>query len=457
MTSEVESQRLPAPNDRFANARGTTAASMVIVYLVLVTAIPSGLSIAGLGGLGRPSVLWGILLMLWWTIHRLQARATDLWQVSPNPVYTALGAFLVVVLVSFSAAMLRGQPPDQVSPAITALIRLASWSGVILVTMDGIRTHDEARRLVHGLLIAGGALAALGLAQFVTGNSLLEWVQFIPGVSIETMNTVRRGEFTRVAGTATHPLEYGTILTAVLPIALVNAVYKTHRPKVAFAAWAWWIPVALIGMSSVVAISRSATIGILIAVLATLPALPRAYRWTVVMGGAVLTAAFGAVVPGILGTILELFVGVSDDPSTQSRSDALARLPEVLALSPVIGQGFGTFLPRYLIFDNQWAVLTIELGITGFLAFAALGITGIWSGYSAARVSQVADTVAMGRALAASVGTTMVLFLFFDGLAFPQSAGIFFLVVGMAAMMRRIAVAETFSSAHGSTRQGWLS
>ena len=36
----------------------------------------------------------------------------------------------------------------------------------------------------------------------------------------------------------------------------------------------------------------------------------------------------------------------------------------------MIGQGFGTFLPRYYIFDNGWVLLTVELGALGVACMA---------------------------------------------------------------------------------------
>jgi len=431
-----------------ADARGTvergagmTAATMLTVYLVLLFAVPSYTTIGVLGSLGRPSLLWGLVLLFWWVLSWLQTQTAD-----PNPVRQplryALVALLVVVLVSFAAAMLRGQPADQVSPATTALLRVASWSGVLLIAIDGIRTHADAAKLARRLAIAGIAIAALGLAQSVTGQTLLDWWTSLPGLTVDVSDVATRGSFTRASGTAIHPLEYGTAVVALLPLAITTAVSKGFRARPSALAGLWWVGVGVMLLASVVTVSRSALIGLAVAVVATLPAVPPIHRWFIGVGGAMIAAAVFALVPGMFGTIMGLFLGASDDPSTQSRTAALARVPDFIASSPWIGQGFGTFLPRYYIFDDAWVLLTVELGIVGVLCVGAMTVVALGSALWASRHSLFTDTKAMSRAFAASLFTIAILFIFFDGFSFPISAGLFFLIAGLCATMRTIAAAD---------------
>ncbi len=414
---------------------------MLVVYVVLLFAIPSALTIGGLGSLGKPSLWWGLMLLLWWLLSRMQTRAKDVPQVR-QPLVSMLGLVIVAALIAFAAAMMRGQPADQVSPAMTALVRLASWSGVFLVAVDGIRTHAEMRRLVRALSIAGGALAALGLAQFYTGQSFVDWMLNIPGVSADSGGLDTRGGFARASGTATHPLEYATALACTLPLAIVTAIAGGFRTDGARRALRWWIPVVTITASSLVSVSRSAIIGLVVAVLATFPGVPRAYRWAVGVGGLVIATVIAVTVPGILTTMIALFTGAAEDPSTQSRTNALARVPEFISSSPVVGQGFGTFLPRYYIFDNQWVLLVVEIGILGITAFGLFALTAIGSAISARRQSDFADTKAVSTAFAASMLTIVVLFFFFDGLSFPIAAGLFFLIAGLCAAVRVVSAAD---------------
>jgi O-antigen ligase len=419
---------------------------MLTVYLVLLIAIPSSAAISALGSLGRPAMLWGIVMLVWWVVAKLQSRVSDV-RAFRDPIRFTYIAFIVVALVSFAVAIFRGQPADQFSPAFTGLVRLMSWAGVLLIAADGIRTSRDLERIVRRIGIAAGVLAALGIAQFITKGSLLEFVGQIPGIAMPFVDVAERGGVSRVPGTATHPLEYATALNAALPLVIAAAVSHGFHWRLTKGKLGWWIPVALISLSALIAVSRSAIIGFGVAALTMLPELPRRYRAVVILGGVVLAAGAVIAIPGLLATTLNLFAGASNDPSTQSRTGGLARVPGLIAASPIVGVGFGTFLPRYYIFDNQWVLIAIELGAFGIIAFGGIFLTAIWSGLGARRRSTDPGIRLLGYALAASVVNIAVLFAFFDGLSFPQSGGIFFLIVGLCGAVRSITLADAVPAA----------
>lgn len=417
--------------------RALGAEVMLTAYVVLLLAIPSGVTISGLGTYGRPSSLWGLLLLGWWVLWRLEGGTTATAR-RHQPARNAVVAFVVVALVSFAQAMMRGQPPDQISPAIAALVRLGSWCGVFLVALDGIVDVDDVARIVRRLVMASGLLAILGLMQFVSHRSLLDWVGGIPGLQYGTEEEVgSRGVFVRAIGTSIHPLEFGTVLVGTIPLALSAAMsngFRRGRPVQV----RWWLAAGLSMIVCLISVSRSAIIGLVVAILASMPALSRRERRILLAGGVVATGMVAVAVPGMATTVIAMFTGASDDPSTQSRSDALARVPEFLSASPVLGAGFGTFLPRYYIFDNQWVLTLVELGTAGIAALAAIFVTGIWSAVSAARCSQRREVTEIGPALAASILTLAVLYAFFDAFSFPMSAGLLFLLTGLSAALYRM-------------------
>lgn len=414
------------------------AVGLLTVFLVLLLAVPSSVRIAALGSLGRPSLLWGLFLFAVWGLWRIQARRADLVRVE-QPVRLAFFALMVIALVSFTAALLRGQPADQVSPAFTSLLRMLSWGGPMLVAMDGIRSYDAIMTMVRRIAIAGGLLAAFGLVQFFTGQSLLGWLASIPGLEVEESGVAVRGVFTRASGTSIHPLEHATALTAALPLAIAVAMHP-GRARSRSGATAWW-SAFLIALGSVLAVSRSAIIGFGVAVLFTIPGLPRQLRRVLIGAGVLIAGAAVVALPGLLTTMISLF-SPSGDASTKSRTDALARVPEFIAASPVYGTGFGTFLPRYYIFDNEWVLMLLELGILGLLAFVSLFIAAVASTVDASRIMTDPQLRLAGRALAASVLAIAVVFAFFDGLSFPIAAGLTFLLFGLCAAVREVAVGE---------------
>lgn len=417
--------------------RGGGAVALLTVYLVLLLAIPSSVRIAALGSMGRPSLLWGLVLFGWWALWRLRLRPGDVPAVR-QPIRVAFFALLSIALVSLAAALLRGLPPDQVSPAVTSVLRLLSWAGPMLVAMDGLWTFDEVMTMVRRLAIAGGLLAALGLLQFLTGQSLVNWYAAIPGLEMEVESGVAvRGAFTRASGTSIHPLEHATALAAALPMAIALAMHGGSRPVEGDRHRVGWLAAALIACGSVLAVSRSALIGFVVAALATTPALPRRMRGIVLGCGVAIAAVAALAIPGLLGTIAGLFAP-SGDASTKSRTDALARVPQFISPSPWFGTGFGTFLPRYYIFDNAWVLMLVELGILGLLAMLALFVSALYSAAEAAHRTEHQGAKFVGRAVAASILAIGVTFAFFDGLSFPIAAGMAFLLFGLAGALRTI-------------------
>ncbi|MCC4908024.1 O-antigen ligase [Microbacterium sp. cx-59] len=419
---------------------GMDAVSMLTVYIVLLYGFPSNLALSFLGSYGRPQFLWGLVLLLWWVLSRFQPPTLP--RSVSQPVRLALCVLLVVFLLSFAQAMLRGQPADQISPAVSSLARLLSWTGVALVAMDGIRTMDELMTLVRRVALAGGLVAALGLLQFATDQPIIDFLSGLPGFSGDAGGIDSRGGFIRASGTATHPLEYAIAISVALPLAVASAIIGDHGHK----RLRWWLPVMTVAMASFLAVSRSAVIGFIVATVAVIPGLPRRFRGVVMV--VVVTAFVGAMltVPGLYGTIVGMFLGIGTDTSTQSRTVALDLAPQFLASSPLLGAGTGTFLPRYRIFDNEWIHTAVEVGILGVAALAALFAVAIWSAWRASRESSLEDLQVVGRCLAACVVTIAVLFSLFDAFAFPMAPGTAFLIFGLCAAARTVGRSDRWLS-----------
>jgi O-antigen ligase len=173
---------------------------------------------------------------------------------------------------------------------------------------------------------------------------------------------------------------------------------------------------------------------------------------------AVVSAVMYVSVPGLLGSIRGLFSNADEDPSIASRTGSYDIAGEFITGSPVVGKGFGTFLPKYWILDNAYLGMTIEAGFLGLLALLTLIGAGLVSARSARRALQAARDAApvddaayagtavvggahhvqFAQALLASVAAGAGGLAFFDAFAFPQTAGCFFLLIGLAGAMRRL-------------------
>jgi O-antigen ligase len=194
----------------------------------------------------------------------------------------------------------------------------------------------------------------------------------------------------------------------------------------------------VIAVASLLSVSRSALIGLLAGLLLLLPALSKRARIMFAVGGVVGAAAVFALVPGLAGTIKGMFASVGGDSSTLSRVDSYDSALEYFSRFPIVGKGFGTFLPNYHILDNQYLLLGIELGALGLLAFAALLGAAMWSASVARRFAPTSLDKALCQALLASVVAGAILMAFFDGFSFPMSVGMLFLVIGLCGGARRL-------------------
>jgi len=344
-----------------------------------------------------------------------------------QPVRIALAAFVAIAVLSYAVAQARGLPSNEVSPADSGLVRLVSWSGIVLVANDGITGRDRLVTLLHRITVLGGAFAVLGLLQFFTGQSLIADLA-LPGLSVDPgMSGIQiRGGFTRSSATASHPLEYAVVLSATLPLAMTFALEKSGLSAIGRS----WATVAT-AVATVLSVSRSAIVGVVTALAVMAPTWSPRVRRSVLAAAAALAVAVYVFVPGVVGTLRGLFVGASDDPSTTSRTSSYDIAFEISSRYLIVGRGPGTFLPAYRILDNQILGLLIEMGIVGLTAFLVLVGTAIVAAIRSRRLADRLDAQ-LRQAIAAAITATTLLFAFFDALSFPMAGGVFFLLIGLA-------------------------
>lgn len=409
----VDGRRRPSTPD---------AVSILTIWLLLLLGVPSGLTFSGLGSLGHPSTVWGLGCAVWWCWYTLQrTRPTAPF---PQPVRTATFVLLAACLVSYVAAATRPLPLTEASTADSGLLRMLSWTGILLVANDGIADLDRLHALLRRIVTLGSAFALVGLLQFATGQALVDAISF-PGMSISPFSGPQaRNGFLRSSSTAMHPLEYGSVLAMTFPIAVTLALQATHGVV------RRWTHVAVLALACAVSVSRSALVGLAAALAFLAPAWPRTTRR---IGAAVAAAAAVAIyvlVPGMVGTIIGMFTGISEDSSAASRVGSYELAADFFARGPLFGRGFGTFLPEYRILDNQYLQLLIEMGVVGLAAFLAVVLSAIGGGVVVRRRSVESTIGQLGQALAASLFAGSLLFAFFDGMSFPKAVGLLFLVAG---------------------------
>jgi len=420
-----------------AARRGLDATSVLIVFVTIRLVLPSQFVVGALRGAGSPALLLALGCLVWWFLARIQRTHTQ----ASSPVMGASILFAMMILASFYAAMSRPINAEESSVSTLTLISVAGWLGAMLLASDGIPTADRLLDLLHYMATLGGLLALFGLFQFVTGQYWVDQIS-IPGLQAHQAvfsATLREG-FTRPAGTAVHPIEFGAVLTMLLPVALARGIGQLpavggKRPNLFIR---WW-PALAMGLAIVLSLSRSAVVGLAVG------AIVLALTWTTRQRVAALSGLVGLLVmvflavPGIAGSVLGLFTVLGKgDPSVVSRVESYAIADSYISQSPLFGRGIGTFLPRYRIFDNEYLLLLVEIGFLGVIALLILIGTSLWS---AARVYVRSDDHRLrgaAAAVAAATSSGAVSLALFDGFSFPMMPGLWFLMMGLCGAAYRL-------------------
>lgn len=433
-TSHPADDVLVAPAAPRRSARAD-AVTLLTILLAVRLVLPSQFVVGALGGAGAPATLLGLVLLAYWLWHRLHRT-----QIQKGAAVNAVAiAFLGVLLASDVVAASRPIQAEELNLSTLSLISVGGWMGGLLLASDGVSTIGRLRAIVSRLAVLGAAFGGFGLFQFVTAAAWIDKLS-IPGLVLNTpvYAITQRDGFIRPFSTAIHPIEFGSVIAMLLPLTIVFGLLGSRSGRM---RWWSWIPALMIVLAGSLSSSRSTFVGIAVGVLFLWPALKRTQR----VVGAVAALGVGAfvfvTVPGMVSTITSLFAGVvSGDSSVASRVDGFAVAASYISRSPIIGRGFGTFLPRYWIFDDQYLLNLVETGAVGLIFMLLLWIVPV---VAVARVLRRTEPGSperlLGTGLLASSIVGGVGLAFFDGFGFPMMPAVWFVVLGLAGAYVRLA------------------
>ena len=421
---------VPSPPRRRAGSR-RDAVTLLTVYVVLLLAIPAPMTITVLGQVGGPATIVALACFLWWGLSAV-TRHGPATPVS-RTVRTAALAYLAVALVAYTHSALLALPVDERSPADSDLLRTLGFVGLVCVLATRIPGRARLWRLVERISLAMGLLAVLAIAQMVTQQTLVDHLS-IPGLSpMDTEGLIVRGTFTRPSGTSTHPIEFAAVLAMGLP--LVLAASGPGRPRRRLHLAVAVVLAAVILMTG----SRTAIVCGATAFLGMLPAWSLRVRLAASGLSVAMLAAMFVAMPGAVGTLRGLFTGAANDSSVQSRTNSYAVVLEFWQEHLWLGRGMGTFLPKYWILDNQYLQVLLGAGIVGVVALLWLVVSAVRATTRASRRLVRPDDRQLALAVRASVLAGAVSLALFDAFGFAQSAGMFFVVLGLSGAVDRLA------------------
>lgn len=410
----------------------------ITVLLGATFLIPANRTIGVLGQVGIPAVLVAGGLLLFWIYSRCApTMGADRGR---QPIRLLALVLLVTTLASYIAGHVRGLDPLEVSGSDAAMLRLCSALGLLLFAADAIRDTEGVRRVVERVVMGASFMAVVAVLQFYNVVDLAALANF-PGLVIDKSGAeflIDRFGLNRVSGTATHPIEFGVILAMSLPLALHLALTAAPGRRARM-----WLMLVLIAGAMPLSVSRSGilTAGVALFVYGVVLRLRTMFNLLPLAFGGVVAIAIAA--PGVLGTVLGLFLETGNEPSSQARTVDYPIIFAQWRETPLLGRGPGTYIPvLYRILDNEYLLTLVSTGAVGLVVLVGIFCTG----YSLARrvrwFSPDEDARGLGQALAAAIAAAAVASFTYDAFSFTVMFVVTHLLVGCAGALWRTAVRE---------------
>ncbi|GII64090.1 hypothetical protein Skr01_41750 [Sphaerisporangium krabiense] len=438
MTSTPSVERVHAPARRPERRvrrvkKRVDPVTIMTFFLVVLFVMPARYVVGPLGGAGSPSSMVAVLLLVWYLMSTLSPRWTPIR--GPQPVRAVIVVFALAVLASYVAANTRPLSGDELNAADLGLVLVAGWAGIALVTADGITSMDRLETLRQRIVMGASFPALVAMIQFFTGIEVTQYLA-LPGL-VEKGSAVlfEREGFFRPSGTATHPIELGVVLAAVLPLALHGAIFcrvpEQRRKR--------WTMVVLIAAALPMSVSRSAILGLFVVMVVLLPTWPSEWRLRAILIFGASSIVMRLMIPGLIGTVLNLISVIGADENSTTRTGDYDAVVASVSQRPLFGQGFATYLPSmYRVIDNQYLMSSLETGLFGLGALLLFLASGWVLARRARRVATDPETRHLAQCFAASAAVAIFGFGTFDAFSFPMITNVMFLILGCCGALWRL-------------------
>jgi hypothetical protein len=400
-------------------ARGTTG--VLVVYAVALVFVPERHQVSSFA-VTAPMMIGVVTLWLW--VYGKMLPGTLVAR-GHQTVVAWLIAFVAVALASYAAAHLRPLGDLEARGSNRWLAHLVMTVGVTLLAADALRRLSSLRRVLAALVVVATAGAVIGMAQSFFSVNVFGLTRLFPP----------RAGFTRVAGTANHPLDFAVFSAAAVPLALHFAAHagSVGRRRLAVGS------AAILGVATVLSITRSGILGLAVGIAVLLAGRPERSRRRALLGIVATAGVTWIAAPRLAASLWDVVFGNAATASIASRTVDYEPVLGYVARSPVLGRGFGTFDPgAFFVLDNTYLRLLVEVGVVGAAVFAGLIVAGIRSARSAR--SRCADpaTRDLAQALAASLLVLGIAAGTYGLLGFQLGTGSLFLLLGCAGALARI-------------------
>ena len=276
--------------------RPRDALALLTVAALLILAVPSRYVVGPLGGAGGPPTLVGVVALGGWLFLHVSRPFPR--PVVHQPFRAALLFFLATAFASFIVVASRPGGSSETWSSMFAIVVLTSWVGIALFATDFLLGWSSISVLVSRLSTMAGFYAVIGIVQYFTALPLTNYFSVLPGLTLnqglDSIST--RDGLNRPASTAIHAIEFGVVLTALLPLCLHVLLHGKELP-----AWRRYFPAVAVVAAIPLCISRSAIICGAVVVLALLPTWPPRARTRGFGALGVGTVAIFVLAPGSSG------------------------------------------------------------------------------------------------------------------------------------------------------------
>jgi hypothetical protein len=409
---------------------------LVSVVVMMLSLIPAPLAVPALSDLGHPATLMGMVLFGIWALSRMHPRLVTR---GLQPMRWFVGILLTTMLASYAAGMMRGMPTLEDNGAVRHILGTLGFFGVVLAVADGVPRKDRLEGLIRVMLLGGGIMAVIGIAQAMLQFDITQYIQ-IPGLVYHgNLNGLeaRGAGHLRVNSTTGHYIEFSTVMALMLPFAVHMGRFAPTRPMRQWSA----IGGALMFLALPMALSRTGIVALAVALLVMIPAWSWRMRFNLVVPTVGLMVMLVFAMPGLLGTVVGMFTGWDDDPSVQGRAQDWDLIEDMGWMDGhwMFGRGHGTFIPtEYTWLDSQWLQQVVGGGVIGVIALALFHLGAIWlAGMAYWRSSTVADRHLCACLISTQMIAIAVAFTF-DSMGFRVYALLMGLLAGAAAAMWRL-------------------
>lgn len=417
---------------RFAIAGARSHAVTVLqAFAVLAMVIPSDAVIRPIGAVGFPAGLVGMFAFVLWGFATLTGLHDALHH--RHPIRTVLCLVWLATLISYVLIDRGAMTTAQLQSADRFLMQLAVITGVALIAAEGLHSLADVRRVLRALTWGGAFCGVVAALQFWLSLDLTPTLRSLPGFTVNAHDPaldVRSG-LNRVAGTAIHPIELGVVAAILLPLAIYLLIYDTERKP-----WERWLPLILIAVAVPVSVSRSAVLGIVLAMGLFVVLMPVGQRLVTLAAAPIALAGVFVTAHGLIGTLASYFGMGVNDASIAHRVNNWPYVESLVRQAPWFGHGGGTFIPTTAastlhVLDDQYLHTAIELGLVGVTVLGVFLIAPMMLALAARRRSDDAELRLLCAALAGGGLAACVSSAAFDSLSFPMFWCVYALVIGL--------------------------